>query len=175
MEDYIESYRFWKSPLQIIEYLLGIFLLGTLFFYLGSGLNISKTLNDLSLLLGVTGGFFLFLSIPKLKVRVTDEYVGIRFFPFHLSERKFSYDDFSSVVVEQPLLGFGASALLNPKTKYFRLRGQSESVILTREEQRYILIGSPDPENLAAEIRQHMNNYGSDNVAKANNSIFNGI
>lgn len=174
MQDYTESYRFWRSPIHMMEYFVGFFLIGVLFFFLGSGLNIEKTIENTKILVGGVGLLFILLSIPKMKVRVTEEYVGIRFFPFNFSEQKIHYDEVSSLVVEHPLLGFGAGALLNPKTKYFRLRGASESVILTRgSNKRHILIGSPDPENLASEIRKHMHDYDSGNAAKANNSIFN--
>jgi hypothetical protein len=108
--------------------------------------------------------YFLVLGVlalvfaSSLKTRVEEDAVSVRFFPFHLSPRRFEFDVIESFHAENysPIREFGGWGVrwrpFSGKIAY-NVSG-SEGVRLKLENGKQVVIGSQKPEELEAAIEE---------------------
>jgi hypothetical protein len=98
----------------------------------------------------------LFLIIPKLETRIQEDGIYVRFFPFHLSFRHYSWTDISKAYVRKysPLREYGGWGIRFGfgNGKAFNVRGNN-GLQIEFNNKRKLLIGTNKPEELEAVLK----------------------
>jgi hypothetical protein len=96
----------------------------------------------------------------QLKTRVEEDSVSVKFFPFHLSPRKFHFDEIEDFQAEEysPIGEFGGWGVrwhpFAGKIAY-NVSG-NEGVRLVLEDEREVMVGSQKPGELEEAIKEEM-------------------
>ncbi|SDM84040.1 hypothetical protein SAMN04487949_2765 [Halogranum gelatinilyticum] len=110
----------------------------------------------------VGGAVALFVWSLRLTTEVREDALYVRFFPFHVSEKRIPWSDVAAAeaVRYRPLRDYGGWGIRFAKGRLaYNVRG-SEGVRLTRPGERELLVGSQEPYELARAIRDAMRNTG---------------
>ncbi|MHC4457807.1 MAG: DUF6141 family protein [Planctomycetota bacterium] len=99
-------------------------------------------------------------SIMKLETEVRDESLYVRFFPFHISFKKFTADDLSQFYARtyKPIReygGWGIRCGLGKTGKAYNVSGNKGVQLVFKNDKR-LLIGSQKPDELAEAIGSFM-------------------
>jgi hypothetical protein len=106
----------------------------------------------------VGGAVALFVWSLRLTTEVREDALYVRFFPFHVSEKRIPWSDVAAVeaVRYRPLRDYGGWGIRFAKGRLaYNVRG-AEGVRLTRPGERELLIGSQQSSELARAIRDAM-------------------
>jgi hypothetical protein len=99
-----------------------------------------------------------FVAFSRLETRVEEDYVSIKFFPFHRDSRKIHVDEIEEFGAEEysPVKEFGGWGL-----RWIPFRGKiaynvsgDEGVRITKKDGKEVMIGSQKPEELEAAIEE---------------------
>lgn len=103
------------------------------------------------LLLGVFGiGFPWLFLVLRLETGIGEEGIYVRFFPFHLTPRRFPWDEIQTIeaVTYRPILEYGGWGIRCGRTgRAYNVSG-NRGIRLTLTNGKRLLIGSQDPERL---------------------------
>ncbi|GAB4368753.1 MAG: hypothetical protein Kow0062_02140 [Acidobacteriota bacterium] len=131
----------------------------------GSPLPFAQVLAILAPALLVLVALMAFLSVCRLVVEVHDDGVHVRFAPFHRRPRRFAPDEIADVVVRdyRPLREYGGWGIriASGGRRAYTVSGTRGCELVLRDGRR-IMIGSRQPERLAAAIGAVLARGGAD-------------